>query len=143
MEPEERAQNGRLRLALSLVAMVFLVFFGLAFVITATGNAERLGTLSDLTTWGHGGDAYVLMISTIYIVWAFFLWKAPRDLAGNRGFIDFTIVANLAHFTLMLIASFVFPGEQAHVVGDVLGGYIVIVPLALLWLPVRRRLVAA
>jgi hypothetical protein len=130
----------RLSLWLRVTGVVFLAFFGAAFVLTVMGESGHLGMLTTLTVWGMGGEAYVLMIATVYVVWAVFILRAPGDLAGNRALIDFTITGNLAHFTLMLVMSFVIPGEHLHAVGDVLGGYVLIVPLTLLWLPVRRGL---
>ena len=79
------------------------------------------------------------MLSAIYVVWGAFLWVAARAPLEHRLFIDFTIVANLAHAAVMAVQSFTYQGEHAHLWGDVVILFAVAGVLAALWLPVRTR----
>lgn len=131
--------DARLSLVLKSIGALFVVFFVAAFI----GSATHLSTpdlLYRMVGWGDVGDAEEQMISIVYIVWGFFLWFAARDPQRNRLFIDFTLVANLAHFGLMGVQSFTY-GEHTHLYGDVLLGFLVLAALAAAWLPVRRQMV--
>ena len=48
--------------------------------------------------WGSDSGAYELMICTIYLVWAVFLWRCAKNPLAEKTFLDFTVVANVAHF---------------------------------------------
>ena len=63
------------------------------------------------------------MISTIYLVWGAFLWRAASQPFRHRLFIDFTVAANAAHFGLMFLQGLLMPGEHIHLAGDVLLGW--------------------
>ncbi len=87
-------------------------------------DAGRL--LLRLVRWGDqqgGGQHYELMISTIYLVWGAFLWRAASQPFRHRLFIDFTVAADAAHFGLMLLQGLLMPGEHIHLAGDVLLGW--------------------
>lgn len=122
--------------ALRLVGAIFVVFFVFAFIASATKMTEP-DLLYRMLGWGSAGDAEEQMISVIYIVWGVFLWRAAADPFGNALFINFTIAANVAHFGLMAVQSFVFPGEHTHLYGDVLIGFIVLAILAVPWFAAR------
>src|SRR5690349_11024563 len=122
--------------ALRVVGAIFVVFFVFAFVASATKMTDP-DLLYRMLGWGSPGDAEEQMLSIIYIVWGLFLWRAAKDPFKNSLFIDFTIAANVAHFTLMAVQSLVMPGEHTHLYGDVLVGFIVIAILAVPWFAVR------
>lgn len=130
--------NQRLSLALRTIGGLFVVFFVVAFIASAM-KVSTPEILYRMLGWGDVGDAEEQMISVVYVVWGIFLWLAARDPRRNRLFIDFTLVANLAHFGLMGIQSFTY-GEHTHLYGDVLLGFLILGMLAAAWLPVRREL---
>ena len=137
-----------LTLSIRLMAGGFLLFFGLALATLLLrldqslldSDAGRL--LLRLVRWGDqqgGGQHYELMISTIYLVWGAFLWRAASQPFRHRLFIDFTVAANAAHFGLMFLQGLLMPGEHIHLAGDVLLGWASLVPLMLFWIPQRKR----
>jgi hypothetical protein len=123
---------------LRAVGAIFVVFFVLAIVGSVTKMTEP-DLLYRLVGWADPGDAEEQMISIVYIVWGVFLWMAAKDPLSHRLFLDFTLVANFAHFGLMAIQSLVMPHEHLHLVGDVLAGFVLLAVLAAAWLPVRRH----
>jgi hypothetical protein len=131
--------NARLSLVLRAIGALFVLFFVVAFVASAM-KVSTPDILYRMLGCGGVGDAEEQMISVVYIVWGVFLWLAARDPLRHRLFIDFTLVANVAHFGLMGIQSFTY-GEHTHLYGDVLLGFLVLAALGFAWLPVRRRLV--
>ena len=138
MTTTAQAATNRLSLVLRTIGALFVVFFVVAFIASATKVSEP-DLLYRMLGWGSVGDAEEQMLSVVYIVWGVFLWFAARDPGRNRLFIDFTLVANLAHFGLMGIQSLTY-GEHTHLYGDVLLGFLVLAVLAWAWLPVRRQL---
>ncbi len=137
-----------LTLSIRLMAGGFLLFFGLALATLLLrldqslldSDAGRL--LLRLVRWGDqqgGGQHYELMISTIYLVWGAFLWRAASQPFRHRLFIDFTVAANAAHFGLMFLQGLLMPGEHIHLAGDVLLGWASLLPLMLFWIPQRKR----
>ena len=78
------------------------------------------------------------MFSTVYIVWALFLFRSARDPLANRLFLDFNLAANCAHFGAMLVMAVAMRDEHQHLAGVVALGLLTTVPLAACWLPVRR-----
>jgi hypothetical protein len=79
--------------------------------------------------WDHPArnEAMEHMLVVTYFCWgAFFLYGA-RDPLRYLPLIDFTIVANIAHATIMLIDAIRLPGHEEHLRlgGDVLGTYLV------------------
>lgn len=125
--------------ALRAVGALFVAFFGLAFLLVALG-APLPGTVTAATRWGHGGDAYELMITSIYTVWGVYLWRSGGNPERHVSFVDFTLTANVVHFGVMLVLALVLKGEHAHLTGDVLAGWTAVAALAITWLPARRRL---
>lgn len=132
-------QNQKLAWALRGVGAMFVVFFTLAFIASAT-RSDMPDLLYRMTGWGDIGDAEEQMISIVYIVWGFFLFAVARDPGRNKLFIDFTLAANVAHFGLMGIQAVTYPGEHTHLYGDVLLGFAILAVLAAVWIPARRRL---
>lgn len=127
-------------IALRLLAAGFVVFFGGMVVLWALGGVEPGSLLYPLTRWGHDQIATETMLCAVYVVWGVFLWRAADDPASNRLFIDFTVVANFAHFGAMLVMAIAMGGEHTHLLGDVPLGWVSILPVAALWLPVRSQI---
>ena len=67
-----------------------------------------------------------MMLSTIYVVWALFLFVSARDPIANRLFIDFSLVANTAHFAATLIMAATMPDEHHHIPGVVIPGVVLL-----------------
>jgi hypothetical protein len=122
-----------------LTAVGYLAFFVPNLILATT---HRIGTLPPvlgrLFDWGAGGDEVAVMFSTVYIVWAIFLFASARDPGANRLFLDFNLTANAAHFAAMLAMALTMPDEHQHIAGVLALGAITTVPLAACWLPVRR-----
>ena len=78
------------------------------------------------------------MFSTVYIIWAIFLFASAHDPSANRLFLNFNLAANGAHFAVMLAMAVTMPDEHQHIAGVLALGVITTVPLAACWLPVQR-----
>jgi hypothetical protein len=78
------------------------------------------------------------MFSTVYVVWALFLFRSASAPLANRLFVDFNLTANSAHFGAMLIMAVTMRDERQHLAGVLALGVITTVPLAACWLPVRH-----
>jgi len=118
-----------------LTAVGYLLFFVPNLILAMT---HRVNTFF---SWGHGGpddQAVSIMFSTVYIVWAIFLFHSARAPRANRLFLDFNLTANSAHFGVMLVMAIAMPHEHHHIAGVLVGGALSTVPLAACWLPVRR-----
>jgi hypothetical protein len=115
-----------------LTAVGYLLFFvpDLAFAMT-----HRANTLFD---WGASGDPVAVMFSTVYVVWALFLYRSANAPRANRLFLDFNLTANCAHFGVMLVMAVDMRDQHRHLAGVLALGLITTVPLAACWLPVRR-----
>lgn len=110
-------------------AVLFVAFFGFAFVVVAL--EIPLGEqLESLTQWGQHGRAYELMITSLYTVWGFYLWAAARSPREHRLFLGFTVTGNVVHFSVMLLEAVFMRGEHLHLVGDVLVGWLSVISLA-------------
>jgi hypothetical protein len=134
-----RRATAWLPLIIRLTAVGYLVFFIPNLILAAT---HHIGTLppmfARLFDWGQGGDAVAVMFSTVYVVWAIFLFRSARDPSANRLFLDFNLTANAAHFAVMLVMAVTMPDEHEHIAGVIALGVISTLPLAACWLPVRR-----
>lgn len=121
-----------LPVVIRLTAVGYLLFFvpDLVFAVTHRANA--------LFDWG-GGDPIAVMFSTVYIVWALFLFASAKAPLANRLFLDFNLAANSAHFAAMFAMALTMRDEREHLAGVVALGLLTTVPLAACWLPVRRR----
>ena len=92
-----------------------------------------------LVKWGEGGDPVAVMFSTVYVIWALYLFRSARAPLANGLFLDFNLTANSAHFGAMLLMAATMRDEHQHLAGVVALGLITTVPLAACWLPVRHR----
>ena len=109
-------------------------------ILSSTHHINALPTLlGRLFDWGAGGDAIAVMFSTVYVVWALFLFASARAPLANRLFLDFNLTANSAHFGAMLVMAVAMRDQHRHLAGVVALGLLTTVPLAACWLPVRRR----
>lgn len=131
-----------LPLMIRLTALGYLAFFVPNLILAAT---HRIGTLPPvlgrLFDWGGGGltdPAVAIMFSTVYIIWAIFLFASAHDPSANRLFLNFNLAANGAHFAVMLAMAVTMPDEHQHIAGVLARGVITTVPLAACWLPVQR-----
>lgn len=124
-----------LPMMIRLTAIGYLVFFVPNLVVAVT---HRNYAVFD---WGQGGSedqAVSIMFSTVYLVWATYLFSSARAPLANRLFLDFNLTANAAHFGVMLIMAVTMSHEHKHIVGVLVLGLLSTVPLAACWLPVRR-----
>jgi hypothetical protein len=78
------------------------------------------------------------MFSTVYVVWALFLFRSASAPLANRLLLDFNLTANSADFGAMLVMAVAMRDQHQHLAGVVALGLITTVPLAACWLPVRR-----
>lgn len=122
-----------------LTALEYLVFFVPDFLLETTHHIAALPPrLAGIFIWGAGGGPVAVMFSTVYIVWALFLFAAARAPLMNRLFLDYNLVANTAHFTMMLIMAATMRAEHHHLASVIALGMLTTVPLAACWLPVRH-----
>jgi hypothetical protein len=122
-----------------LTALGYLLFFVPNLLLAATHNIDALPPLfARLFNWGAGGDEVAIMLSTVYIVWAAFLFLSARNPLAHKLFLDFNLTANAAHFGVMLVMALAMSDAHQHIVGVLALGILSTVPLALCWLPVRR-----
>jgi hypothetical protein len=134
-----RRATAWLPLIIRLTAVGYLVFFIPNLILAATHHVGTLPPmLARLFDWGQGGDAVAVMFSTVYVVWAIFLFRSARDPSANRVFLDFNLTANVAHFAVMLVMAVTMPDEHEHIAGVFALGVISTVPLAACWLRVRH-----
>lgn len=131
-----------LPLMIRLTAVGYLLFFVPNLVLAATGHIDTLPPfLARLFDWGARAPsepAVAVMFSTVYVVWAIFLFRSARAPLANRLFLDFNLTANSAHFGAMLLMAVSMPAQHQHTAGVLALGMLSTVPLAACWLPVRR-----
>jgi hypothetical protein len=122
-----------------LTALGYLAFFVPNLILAATHHIDSLPPLlARLYNWGPGGDAVAVMFSTVYTVWAIFLFHSARAPLQHKLFLDFNLVANSAHFAAMLVMALAMRDQHQHAAGVLAMGLVSTVPLAACWLPVRR-----
>jgi hypothetical protein len=145
MQPQGQAAKW-LPLMIRLTALGYLLFFVPDLVLATTHQIQGLPPLlarlfnwgeGGDVNWGEGGDAVAVMFSTVYIVWAIFLFQSARNPLAHRLFLDFNLTANSAHFIAMLIMALTMPEHREHAAGVVALGLLTIVPIGACWLPVR------
>ena len=138
-------RNQRTALLPSMIrvtAIGYLIFFVPNLVLAATHHIDTLPPLlARLFDWGGSADATAVMLSTVYVVWAMFLFRSARAPLEHGLFLDFNLMANSAHFAAMLIMALTMPEQHRHAVGVFALGLISTVPLAACWLPARHSFV--
>lgn len=138
--PQPGRATPALAVTIRLTAVGYLLFFVPDLILASTHRVDALPPLlARLFDWGAGGDAIAVMFSTVYVVWALFLFAAARAPLANRLFLDFNLTANTAHFCSMFVMAVAMRDEHRHLAGVVALGLLTTVPLAACWLPVRRR----
>jgi hypothetical protein len=122
-----------------MTAVGYLLFFVPNLILATTHHIDALPPLlARLFNWGEGGDPVAVMFSTVYLVWALFLFRSASAPLANRLFLDFNLTANSAHFGAMLVMAVAMRDQHQHLAGVVALGLITTVPLAACWLPVRH-----
>jgi hypothetical protein len=99
---------------------------------------NRASTVFDWGEVGPDDRAVSVMFSTVYLIWAIYLFRSARAPQANGLFLDFNLTANAAHFAVMLVMAVTMSHEHKHIVLVLLLGLLSTVPLAACWLPVRR-----
>ena len=123
-----------------LTAVGYLLFFVPDLILATTHHIDALPPLfARLLNWGSGGDPVAVMFSTVYVVWALFLFRSASAPLANRLFLDFNLTANSAHLGAMLLMAATMRDEHQHLAGVFALGLITTVPLAACWLPVGHR----
>jgi hypothetical protein len=123
-----------------LTAIGYLLFFAPNLLLAASHHIGTLPLfLARLFDWGGSADATAVMLSTVYVVWAIFLFHSARAPFAHRLFLDFNLIANAAHFAAMLLMALTMPAEHRHTAGVFALGLISTIPLAACWLPLRRN----
>ena len=93
-----------LPLMIRVTAIGYLFFFVPNLMLAATHHIDTLPPLlARLFDWGGNADSTAVMLSTVYVVWAMFLFRSARDPLAHGLFLDFNLAANSAHFAAMLI----------------------------------------
>jgi hypothetical protein len=131
-----------LPLMIRVTAIGYLLFFVPDLILASTHRVGGLPpVLARLFYWGGGPNdqAVAVMFSTVYIVWALFLFRSAGAPLANRLFLDFNLTANSAHFGVMLVMAVAMRDEHQHLAGVAALGFLTTVPLAACWLPIRRR----
>jgi hypothetical protein len=119
-----------------LTAVGYLLFFVPNLILATTHHINALPPLfARLFNWGEGADPVAVMFSTVYVVWALFLFRSGSAPLANRLFLDFNLAANAAHFGAMLIMAVTMGDQHQHTAGVLALGLITTVPLAACWLP--------
>lgn len=135
-----RRVASRLPVIIRLTAVGYLLFFVPDLILASTQHISALPPwLARLFNWGQGGGPVSIMFSTVYVVWALFLFRSARAPLANRLFLDFNLTANSAHFGAMLLMAVTMRDEHQHLPGVVTLGLITTIPLAVCWLPIRHR----
>lgn len=135
------AMQGSFEPWLKSVTLAFgggMVVFFLPVLLLVPFRVQLPTALEALLRWGPGGgEQYEEMIAAIYVVWGCFLLRAGRDPLANELFLDFTACANVAHIGLMTLMAVVNKGDRIHLVGDVLGAWLVLGPFIYIWTRVK------
>ena len=140
----KQTQPGRAALWLPamirLTAVGYLLFFVPDLILASTHHIGALPpSFARLFKWGEGGDSVAVMFSTVYVIWALYLFHSARAPLTNGLFLDFNLTANSAHFGAMLLMAVTMRDEHRHLSGVVALGLITTIPLAACWLPIRHR----
>jgi hypothetical protein len=139
VKPNPSRAASWLPVMIRLTAVGYLLFFVPNLILASMHQIGSLPPLfARLFNWGQGGDPVAVMFSTVYLVWALFLFRSARAPLVNRLFLDFNLTANSAHFGAMIVMAVTMRDEHQHLAGVLALGLVTTVPLAACWLPVRR-----
>ena len=127
-----------------VVAVAFAVFFGVGIIGHLTGHSvDPHSHMGMLVRWGDGGEPQEVMLGSIYLAIAVYLWVAAGRPLQHWLHLDFALAANAAHSIAMIALSLVWPHSMQHLWGDSL---LTVIPTALLafaWLPNSAAVLAA
>ncbi len=84
----KQTQPGRatswLPVMIRLTAVGYLLFFLPDLILASTHHIGALPAAFDrLFKWGEGGDPVAVMFSTVYVIWALYLFRSARAPAGE------------------------------------------------------------
>jgi hypothetical protein len=97
-----------LRIALAVAGVVSLSFYPLTILWPA-------GFI-----WHHGGPSpYLHMMIGIYATLGVFLLLAARSPEDHRSVIWFFVWSSVVHAAIMAVQAVIYPGQLAHLYGDV------------------------
>ncbi len=108
-----------LKLSLRILALFFW-WYGVVFVL----SVAQIGgmALPQLPFLEYRGEAYAwdfeLMFTAIFVVWGSYLWIASKEPQQHRLFVDFTIVATIAHIAAMLVIGSIRTADLTHLLID-------------------------
>lgn len=133
--------TNKLQLALKIVGLAWASFYVIAAVSQQFFPIDPDSLIGLFFVWGHGGDAYILMICAINIPLGPALYLSAANPARHASAIDLCLIINFSHLICMLIMSFTHDNAVLHLAGDVPIGLIAMSVLAYYWLPLRSRLI--
>ncbi len=137
-------QIERLRVVGRIVAVCFGLFFGVGIIGNLTGHAvDPHSHFGMLVRWGEGGEPQEVMLGSIYLAIAAYLWVAAARPRQHWLHLDFALAANAAHSLAMVLLSLVWPHSMQHLWGDSLLTILPTAALAAAWLPVRAAVRAS
>lgn len=79
----------------------YLIIFGLLNIFVISFTIPWL--LGDLLLWSPRNIPVEMMMSSIYLVMGGMMLRINKDPMPHQGFIDFIVIANLAHALVMVI----------------------------------------
>src|ERR1700742_1538910 len=87
-----------LPLMIRVTAIGYLFFFFPNLVLAATHHIDTLPPLlSRLFDWGANADSTAVMLSTVYVVWAIFLFRSAGEPLASRLFLTFKLTGDSGH----------------------------------------------
>lgn len=101
---------------LSLFFWWYLVVFLLS-VLPLLGIAMPEWLIPEFRGANYAWD-FELMFTTIFAIWGVYLWKASKEPQKHLMFIDFTIVATLAHIGSMILVGYLRTEDLLHMLND-------------------------
>ena len=131
----------KLQLALRIIGISWAFFFILAEISQKFFPVDPDSLAGLLFVWGHGGVAYVSMISAINIPIGLALYFAAKNPGRYASAIDLCLVINFSHLICMCILAFSHENSMLHLGGDVAIGGISMLVLLYFWLPLRALLI--
>src|ERR1700754_674520 len=84
-----------LPLMIRVTAIGYLVFFVPNLVLAATHHIDTLPPLlARLFDWGGNADSTAVMLSTVYVIWAIFLFRSAGEPLAHGLFLAFNLTAH-------------------------------------------------
>lgn len=133
----ETARTAWLSIFLKVLSVGFLAAF-IPWITLILLNAPILapgGVLAPWLRFQPYNPHYESMLTVIHLTWAVMLWRASSNPAKHALFVDFTMWANGAHGTVMLIAT---PMQKGLVMTAIEGLPLLVIAAVMWWLRPRR-----